>query len=398
MCGVFGYVGEFRNDLSDLLVDQLQKLEYRGYDSSGIAVFDGGKAKVVKETGQIINLKKLLGKRRFGGNVGIGHTRWATHGGVTRKNAHPHMDCVGKIVVVYNGIIENYEKIKAGLIKKGHKFLSQTDTEVFPHLIEEKLKKNKKLKFGDAVRLSFNEIAGLNAVIAVTDGEIVAFRKGSPLVAGFGEKANYVSSDIPALSQLTEKIVVLDEGQGVIVRSGEILRTNPKTGKTTKATPITVSMQQFEANKGGFKHFMLKEIYEEPEVLMRVANNNNDSIHKATGMVKKAFGTYFTACGTAAYSGLAATYWFSEIAKKHVNFTVGSEFPYFEDFLVKKSLLIAASQSGETMDTLDAVRAAKNHESKILALVNVPGSTLTRLADYSILLKADPEKAVVSPD
>lgn len=397
MCGVFGYAGEERKDLGHYIFKGLEKLEYRGYDSSGIAVFKKGKARIVKQTGGLTSLKKLLKGKSLSGNLGIGHTRWATHGGVTRANAHPHTDCFGKIVVVHNGIMENYERIKEGLLKRGHKFKSETDTEIFPHLIEEKMKKNKSLSFLEAVRLSFNEIEGLNAVCACySNGEIVAFRKGSPLVAGLGEKANYVSSDIPGLSSITRRIVILEEGEGVSVTKERVVKINSKTGKTSLAKETFVDMEDREVAKGSFPFFLIKEIFEQPEVVARVAASDKKEIKRAVEMIKKSWGTYFTACGTAAHSGLAATYMFSEIAKRHVNFVFGSEFPYFNDFLVPKSLLIAASQSGETMDTLEAVRAAKKKGAKVLSLVNVPSSTLTRLSDKTILLKAGPERAVLS--
>jgi len=397
MCGVFGYVGEEKKNLSNFLLAGLSKLEYRGYDSAGIAVLKNGKPKVFKQVGEIKNLKALLNGRVFSGNLGIGHTRWATHGGVTKRNAHPHTDCIGEVIVVHNGIIENFEKIKGELSRKGHKFKSETDTEVFAHLVEEKLKRNKRLSFTEAVRHSFNELQGLNAVVALSPkGEIVAFRKGSPLVAGIGKNGSFISSDIPALTSETDKIVLLDEGQGVLLNKSGVFKVNSKTGKVTQARAKRIKMQEIKVDKGNFKHFLLKEVYEQPEVLMRVANNKKEEINQATKLIKNARGTYFTACGTAAHAGLAATYMFSEIAKSHVNFAVGSEFPYFEDFLVPKSLLIAASQSGETMDTLEAVRAAKKHKSKVLALVNVPGSSLTRLADYTIDLRAGPERAVLS--
>lgn len=397
MCGVFGYAGEERKDLGHDIFKGLKKLEYRGYDSSGIAVFNKGKVRIVKETGELTNLKKHLKGKHLSGNLGIGHTRWATHGGVTRKNAHPHTDCQGKIAVVHNGIMENYEEIKQKLLGLGHKFKSETDTEIFPHLIEEKIKKDKNLSFAEAVRLSFNEITGLNAVCACSqDGEIVAFRKGSPLVAGLGEKANYVSSDIPGLSSITRRIVVLEEGDGVSVTKERVIKINSKTGKTSLVKETLVEMEDREADKGDFAYFLIKEIFEQPEVIARVAASDQEEIKRAVEMIKKSWGTYFTACGTAAHSGLAATYMFSEIAKRHVNFAFGSEFPYFNDFLVPKSLLIAASQSGETMDTLEAVRAAKKKGAKVLSLVNVPSSTLARLSDKTILLKAGVERAVLS--
>lgn len=395
MCGVFGYIGEEKSNLSGFLLSGLSKLEYRGYDSAGISVFRNGKVKTIKEVGELSKLRKRLSGKKLPGSYGIGHTRWATHGKVTKKNAHPHTDCKKEVVVVHNGIIENFEKLKKDLIKRRHKFSSETDTEVVAHLIEEFVKKNK--KFSESVRIVFNKLKGLNAIVALSpSGEMVAFRKGSPLVAGVRRNAKFVSSDIPALSSLTQNIILLKEGQGVVITKDSIFVVDAKTGKKRKPKVEQIKMEEVEHDKGNFDHFLLKEIYEQPEVIMRVANNNRKEIEGATKLIKDAWGTYFTACGTAAYAGLAATYMFSEIAKRHVNFAVGSEFPYFEDFLEPRSLLIAASQSGETMDTLEAVRAAKKHRSKILAMVNVPGSSLARLADHTILLKAGPERAVLS--
>ncbi|MFV1917307.1 MAG: glutamine--fructose-6-phosphate transaminase (isomerizing) [Patescibacteria group bacterium] len=396
MCGVFGYLGEEKKNLSTFLVDGLSKLEYRGYDSAGIAILSNGHSRIFRQVGEISNLKKFLNGRVYSGSVGLGHTRWATHGKVTKKNAHPHKDCTGGVIVAHNGIIENYEKIKKSLQKKGHKFTSDTDTEVFAHLVEEKLRGGR-LSFAEAVRKSFNRLDGLNAVVVLGgNGKMVGFRLGSPLVAGIDTNASYISSDIPALTSLTDKIILLEEGEGVLLEKSGIFKIDPKTGKVTRAKSKKLRMQEVVSNKGKYEHFLLKEIYEQPEVLARVAANNKKDILKAASLIKNAWGTYFTACGTAAHAGLAATYMFSEIAKTHVNFAVGSEFPYFEDFLVRRSLLIAASQSGETMDTLEAVRAAKRHKSKVLSLVNVPGSSLTRLSDYSIYLEAGPERAVLS--
>jgi glucosamine--fructose-6-phosphate aminotransferase (isomerizing) len=238
---------------------------------------------------------------------------------------------------------------------------------------------------------------GLNAVVALSStGEMVAFRKGSPLVAGVGKDANFISSDTPALANETENLIFLKEGEGVLFKNGEILLIDSKTGKQIKAKTEKVVMEEIEEDKGNFAHYLLKEIYEQPEVILRVASSGKGEIEKISSLIKSAWGTYFTACGTASHAGLCATYMFSEIAKRHVNFAVGSEFPYFDDFLVSKSLLIAASQSGETMDTLEAVRSAKKHKAKVLAMVNVPGSSLSRLSDVAILLKAGPERAVLS--
>lgn len=395
MCGVFGYIGKDLPDLSGFLLANLAKLEYRGYDSAGIAVINGTKTQTIKEVGPLIRLQKKIDGKKYPGNLGIGHTRWATHGGVTVANSHPHTDCSGKIVVVHNGIIENYETLKKDLLKKGHKFVSETDTEVFPHLVEEILK-NKNISFKEAVRLAFKKCMGLSAIIAVSSGQIVAFRQGSPLVAGLGKNGNFISSDTPGLSSVTHKIVFVDENEGVILEKDKILLVDAETGKEKIAKPQKIEMEGASVDKGKYPHFLIKEIYEQADVVARVVANNKAVIEKIAEEIKNAFGTYFSACGTAAYAGLAATYMFSEIANRHVNFTLASEFPYFENFLVKNSLLIAASQSGETMDTMEAVRAAKRHKSKVLAVVNVPGSSLERLADFTLHLRAGPERAVLA--
>ncbi|MBI4157996.1 glutamine--fructose-6-phosphate transaminase (isomerizing), partial [Candidatus Woesebacteria bacterium] len=296
---------------------------------------------------------------------------------------------------IHNGIFENYEEIKADLVKKGHKFISETDTEVIVHLIEE-LAKN--LSFPEAVRGAFNQMHGLNAIIAITAKEraFVAARNGSPLCIGVGHGENFLASDATALLPYTKEVHFMDDGELAVVKEDGIQILNAKNGKRVPLKVQKLNLSVAEAEKGKYPYFLLKEINEEAEVVARIANTPSKEVEKAVEMIKKAWGTYFTACGTASYAGLAATYMFASIAKRHVNFTVGSEFPYFEDFLVPKSLLIAASQSGETMDTLEAVRAAKRHRSKILAMVNAPGSSLTRLADYTIYLKAGPEKAVLS--
>jgi len=396
MCGIYGYVGKYKPDLSSLLLEGLSKLEYRGYDSAGIAISSNHGLKIYKSVGEVEKLKEKLKGRVITGSAGIGHTRWATHGGVTERNSHPHKDCDGKIAVVHNGIIENFEKLKRNLLKKGHKFRSDTDTEVFAHLVEDEVSK-KNVFFREAVRRSFNKITGLNAVVVLSDsGEIVAFRNGSPLVAGVTEEGNYISSDMPALTSKMKKIVLINDGQGVFLNGNEMFLINLKNDKMKKPRPVGMEMEEVFNDKGSFKHFLLKEIYEQPEVISRVAVNNKKEIDKVVKMIKDAWGTYFTACGTAAHAGLAATYMFSEIAKRHVNFAVASEFGYLEDFLVPKSLLIVASQSGETMDVLESVRAAKRHRSKILALVNIPNSSLSRMADRTIFLRAGPERAVLS--
>ncbi|MBN1168500.1 glutamine--fructose-6-phosphate transaminase (isomerizing) [Candidatus Woesebacteria bacterium] len=394
MCGIFGYVGRQRSDLSSLLLRKLSKLDYRGYDSAGIAVLHKKHFQIRKSVGEVNDLKSKLRGIKISGAVGIGHTRWATHGGVSVKNAHPHKDCSGNIVVVHNGIVENFEVLKKDLLKKGHRFTSDTDTEVFAHLVEEESKSKNFLK---AVRDSFKKLKGLNAiVVANNDGELVGLKRGSPLVLGVKGEEKFISSDTPLLSDITSRIFIIEEDEGIYINN-DVVKTIT-LGSDKKSVPKfrIIKINQNKVEKKGFKHYLLKEIYEQPQVVMNIADNNKQNIMETARMIKDAWGTYFTACGTAAHAGLAATYMFSEIAERHVNFSFGSEFPYYEDFLVERSLLIAASQSGETMDTLEAVRAAKRHGSKVLALVNVPGSSLERISDKTLYLNAGPERAVLS--
>ena len=391
MCGIFGYIGR-ENNAAQIVLEGLKKLEYRGYDSWGIAVAEKGKLIVEKKTGKIGEADiSQFPESNFGG----GHTRWATHGGVTDFNAHPLLDCTGEIAIIHNGIIENYAEIKKRLLKRGHKFSSQTDSEVAAHLIEEGCKKR---GFKEAVRWAFNQFEGLNAVIAMKAGleTFIAVKTGSPLVIGFGKDENFLASDAPALLSHTRKVHFLEDGQLAEVKAKEIKVFESKTGKEISPKIQTLDWQIEEAELGKFPYFMIKEIFEQPKILRTIAENSIVQIPNLAKIVKKAYGTYMIGCGTAAYACLAGTYLFSKIAKDHVNYIVGSEFGYITDFLTPKSLVIVLSQSGETIDTIESVKEAKKKGAKILAITNNLGSTLYRGADYKMLLMAGPEKAVAS--
>lgn len=388
MCGIFGYVGH-QNSAADIVLEGLKLLEYRGYDSWGIAVKLGKKLAYEKHIGKIGDAKVNLPQS----TLGIGHTRWATHGGVTEKNAHPHLDCTKTIAVVHNGIVENFQELKAELIKKGHKFISETDTEVIPHLVEENLKRE---GFSSSVRDAFNTLKGLNAVVIANavSKEIVAAKTGSPLIVGIGDQELLVASDASAIVKHTKKVIFLEDNQMVIL--GEKLKLiSLPSGTEIKQNIDTLDWEFEETVKGKYKHFLLKEISEQPRVIENIALNYAEETSHLAKLIKEAFGTFMLGCGTASYSALAGTYLFSRIAKKHVNFSIGSEFNYLEDYLTDKSLVIAISQSGETIDVVDPVAKAKKKGSKIAAIVNVLGSTLYRQADYKILLGAGQEKAVV---
>lgn len=390
MCGVFSYIGKRENG-GEIVFKGIKTLEYRGYDSWGEAMWTKKGFRVIKKVG------KIKGKApKIKSSLCIGHTRWATHGKVTKVNSHPHMDCKKRLALVHNGIVENFDRIKRKLLKKGHKFISDTDTEVVAHLIEEELKKNKDFK--KAFFKAFNKLEGLNAVVVI-DGKtkkIYAAKNGSPLVVGLGKNENFVASDGVALLPYTKKMVFLEDNQGAVIdkKGGEFFDLTKKKG--VKPVPYFSPWSLQPSLKGKFRHFMLKEIYEQPKVIWDIIENSSKGIKELSSIIKKSYGTYFVGCGTAGHAALFGQYLFSKVAKRHVNFNFGSEFGFLVDFLTDKSLVIALSQSGETIDILEAVDKAKEKRAKIGALVNVLGSTLYRKADLRLLLLAGPEKAVAS--
>lgn len=391
MCGIFGYVGKDCN-AAEIVLSGLKSLEYRGYDSWGVAVVSESRIYVKKKAGKIGDAV-VSGLPASG--FGFGHTRWATHGGVTDLNSHPHLDCSSSIAVIHNGIIENYEEIKKKLQSLGHKFISETDTEVFAHLVEEySLKSN----FPEAVGNAFREVAGLNAFIVLNakSPEFFVIRNGSPLVIGFGQDGNFLASDPVAFLPHTKKVHFLSDNQLARVYSDKVEITDQKTRRKVVPKIVNLKWNIKEAEKGEFAHFMLKEIFEQPKVMATIVHSSSLAITKLAELVRKSFGTYLIGCGSASYACLSGSYLFSKIAKRHVNWCVGSEFNYQLDFLTPKSLVIALSQSGETMDILEAVRKARESRAKIIAIVNVLGSTLHREADFSIPINAGPEKAVAS--
>lgn len=389
MCGIFGYVGG-KNNAPQIVLEGLKKLEYRGYDSWGIGVEFKGEIKIDKHAGKIGKAKVSLPK----GNFAFGHTRWATHGAVTKINAHPHLDCDKKIAIVHNGIVENYQEIKKRLGKK-HKIISETDTELIAHLIED-YRQHYPLK--EAVRRAFLELEGLSAflVAEATTRTLIAIKTGSPLVLGIGEKENFISSDTNSLLSLTRKIIFLEDNQLAELTEEKIAVFDLKTAKKIKSQVQKINWEETVASKENFPHFMIKEIFEQPKIISNIVANSGGQIKNLANLIKKSHGTFMVGCGTAAYASLAGQYLFSKIAKRHLNSAVGSEFTYQADFLNKKSLVIALSQSGETADIIESVKMAKAQGAKIAALVNTLGSTLYRLADFKILLNAGPEKCVLS--
>ncbi len=397
MCGIFGYVGP-SNKATSIVLAGLKDLEYRGYDSWGIAAVPEVKGKeevkivVKKMTGKIGTASVLdMPKSTFA----FGHTRWATHGGVSDINAHPHLDCTGKIAIIHNGILENYQELKARLLKKGHKFISQTDTEVAVHLIEEYAKT---MLFSKAVQKAFNEMKGLNAFIVMntTNKQFVAVRNGSPLVVGFGDTENFLASDAAALLPYTKQVHFLEDDEMALVSQKGVMIFNARTGERIRPKKQLLTWSQTQVEKGDYPYFMLKEIYEQPGVVADIAASALGQAQKMADVMKTLKHIYLVGCGTASYAAIAGEYLFSKIAGEHVNVAIGSEFGYHLDFLTQQSLVVAISQSGETMDILESVKKAKEKKAVIVALVNVLGSTLYREADKKMLIGAGPEKGVAS--
>ncbi len=392
MCGIFGYVGS-KSNAAEIVLAGLKYLEYRGYDSWGIAV--------VPSTSTRIAVKKKAGKIGEAtvadlpkSTLAFGHTRWATHGGVSDINAHPHLDCKARIALIHNGIFENYEEIKKKLLARGHHFKSETDTEVAVHLIEEYAKT---MMFTKAVQKAFNEMHGLNAIIVtdVKNHTLIAARNGSPLVVGFGNGENFLASDAAALLPHTKQVHYLEDDQMAIIGKDAIMLFNAKTGEHLQPRKQRLTWSITDVEKGDYPYFMLKEIYEQPGVVSDIAANAA-YVEAHAGHIKKSSATYLVGCGTASYAAIAGEYLFSKIAKRHVNVAIGSEFGYHLNFLDRDSLVVAISQSGETMDILESVKKAKQKGAHIMALVNVLGSTLYREADYTLPIDAGPEKGVAS--
>lgn len=394
MCGIVGYIG--KGDGAPAVIDGLKRLEYRGYDSWGIAAVEEDKIKSHKQVGKIGGFELKRDLSDFGGNICIGHTRWATHGGVTEKNSHPHFSCDKKVAVVHNGIVENYQELRKKLESKGHKFASQTDTEVIAHLIEENLKtaKNKK----SAVMKTLRELEGSYALGIIFAGEDILFgaRKGSPLVLGVGKGEFYLGSDVPAFLKHTNKVVFLDEFQMVEISGGQYQVSDVKSGDPVKAKETKIEWNLDEAEKGGHPHFMIKEMLEQPAVVEKTAGISEVELSPAVKMIEKAKNIYVVACGTALHAGMYGSYLFALENGIMMQPISAGEFPHFGSLVKKGDLVITVSQSGETADVLEAVKSAQKSGAKVLALVNVMGSSLMRAADYSLLTKAGPEICVLS--
>lgn len=393
MCGIVGYVGS-RRDAGALVLEGLKNLEYRGYDSWGVAWKAGKAVDIQKDTGKISHLDPAAFASPS--PLAIAHTRWATHGGITKENAHPHLSCDGTIAVVHNGIVENYQELREELLRKGHHFLSETDTEVMAHLIEEERKETP--DFSAAFRAACLRCTGRNAFLALNTQSqaLVAARTGSPLIVGVADDGYYIASDIPAFLAHTRTVQYIDDGEMAVTDGKSILFYDIATGAERTKREIAITWTAEQAQKGNYAHFMLKEIMDQKESVARAVNQDEEQIRTIAKAIRDAKGTILTACGTAHKACMAAEYFFSVVASKHVNVISAGEFKLYNHFLIPDTLVIVVSQSGETADVLEAMRIAKAKGSKVLAIVNVHGSTIAREADYTLLINAGPERAVAS--
>lgn len=401
MCGIVGYIGE--ESAPPILLDGLRKLEYRGYDSAGMAVPGGKEINLRRVEGKLSNLELLLKKQPLEGNMGIGHTRWATHGRPSEANAHPHLCCQNKIAVVHNGIIENYMELKKELIAKGHKFRSETDTEVLAHLIEEYMDGNNLEK---AVRLALKKVEGSYALgaISVDDpSKVVGARLRSPLVVGFSNKGFYLASDIPAILSRTKKVSFMDDHQMVVLKRDRVSFTTLDGEPVEKAT-IIIEWDALMAEKGGYKHFMLKEIYEQPRVIEETFQRvklKEDSVDLPDVQLtdKELLGLeriFIIACGTSWHAGLVGKFLLEKYVRIPVEVDIASEFRYRDPIIKPNHLVMAISQSGETADTIAAIAESKEKGAKVVSICNVLGSTISRESDGVIYTQAGPEIGVAS--
>jgi glucosamine--fructose-6-phosphate aminotransferase (isomerizing) len=397
MCGIFGCVSR-ADGVARIIHESLKRLEYRGYDSVGEATIFDGKIHVKKDQGKIDDVHRIHNLDDLPGSVGIGHTRWATHGAPSMVNAHPHLDCGGKIAVVHNGIIENFSELKAELENLGHTFKSKTDTEVIPHLIEENI--NKGLSFIEAVREALKRLEGSYAVAIITSLEpdkIICARKESPLILGVGEEALYCASDIPAFLPLTNKAVILEDGDVAIIQHDryEVWRLEDWKKVAREIQVITWTPEM--AEKQGYPHFMLKEIHEQPLSLRNALRLQDLYMDLMATFLDRAKNVFLVACGTSYHACLAASYMFSKLAYLPTYPIIASEFEEHVGMAVNiDSTILAVSQSGETADTLSAVEHARNRAATVLGLTNVVGSTLTRVSRVYILQQSGPEIGVAA--
>src|SRR5580765_1969897 len=401
MCGIVGYIGP--REAVPIIIDGLKRLEYRGYDSAGLAVLENGCLAVRRASGKLRNLEEVLKLNPVEGFFGIGHTRWATHGRPTEENAHPHRDCHGDIVVVHNGIVENYLALKQQLVEEGHRFVTETDTEVIAHLVEKHFDGNLENAVRDAVR-QLTGVFALSVISRKDPNKIVAARSGPPVVVGLGDHEYFVASDVPAILGYTRDMFFLGDGD-MAVLTPEGVRLSDFDGRPVNRQVSHILWDPIMAEKGGYKHFMLKEIYEQPRAvrdttLGRVGQETGRIFLDEMDISPKQFREFrqikIIACGTSWHAALAGKFMIEKLARVPVEVDYGSEFRYRDPILSNDTLTVVISQSGETADTLAAQREAKQKGSKTLAICNVVGSMITREASGAIYTHAGPEIGVAS--
>ena len=398
MCGIVGYVGP--QPCFEILLDGLRRLEYRGYDSAGTAIVEGGKSHITRAEGKLANLARLLAEAKPAGTVGIGHTRWATHGRPSEQNAHPHK--YGRAAVVHNGIIENHAALRSQLQSAGHKFSSETDTEIVAHLVDDELAGGQPPV--EAVRRALRRVEGSYAICVLVDGapdQIIAARCDAPLILGVGEGENFVASDIPAILHRTRDMVFLEEGELAVVKA-DSLQLMDLEGRPIDRKPQHILWDAMMAEKGGHKHFMLKEIHEQPRAVTdtirdRISAANGDAYIDGFEIdVKKLKGVTIVACGTSYHAGIVGRLLIESLARIRVEVDLGSEFRYRDPLIGPDDLLVVISQSGETADTLAALREAKKKGARVLSVCNVVGSTIARESHGVLYTHAGPEIGVAS--
>ncbi|GAA4308603.1 glutamine--fructose-6-phosphate transaminase (isomerizing) [Nibribacter koreensis] len=404
MCGIVAYVGQ--REACPIILKGLKRLEYRGYDSAGVALLNDGELKVFKRKGKVSDLEEFIGNQDTTSHIGIGHTRWATHGEPNDANAHPHYSSSKKIAIIHNGIIENYASLKQHLINKGYEFHSDTDSEVFVNLIED-IRETTKVNLAEAVRLALHEVVGAYAIVVISHDsptELIAARKGSPLVIGIGEGEYFLASDATPIIEYTKDVVYLNDFEIALIKDGVLdLRTKEDIVQTPYIQKLELELESIE--KGGYPHFMLKEIFEQPRSIMDsmrgrlVAENTQltmSSIREYENRFKNANRILIVACGTSWHAGLVAEYLIEELARIPVEVEYASEFRYRNPIINEGDIVIAISQSGETADTLAALELAKSKGALIFGVCNVVGSSIARATDAGAYTHAGPEIGVAS--
>jgi glucosamine--fructose-6-phosphate aminotransferase (isomerizing) len=403
MCGIVGYVGS--QDCAPILVEGLRRLEYRGYDSAGLAVHTGRGVEIVRAVGKLTNLDAALRKQPLNGTTGIGHTRWATHGRPNEANAHPHV--AGQIAVVHNGIIENHVQLRRELEGRGVRFASDTDTEIVAHLVDEAVRSGIK-RLEEAVRAALKKVRGAYAIAVVSGAspeEIVVAKHDSPLVIGLGEKETFAASDIPAILAHTRDVILLHDGEMAVLTKQGAQITKILDGTQVHREPKRIDWSPTQAEKGGYKHFMLKEIHEQPRAIEdtlrgRVDLQAGDVIAEEIGITaekaKQISRVYFIACGTSAHAAMVGRYWIEQLARVPATVEIGSEVRYRDPVFGPNDLVVAVSQSGETVDTLVAIKSAKEQGAHILAVANVLDSAIPRASHGALYTHAGPEIGVAS--